>query len=140
MSPALGNDCDVDRSVKKPMLHDMLDLLGLPLYNTGLSVFNIWADDVKENRENVDNDDKDNDDDADADDENNSQDNDDIDILGKNRTLNVITAASRWRRRQKKLSVVSRTNSAVRNCKRSPSARQGLVIFEDLFCNEEIVN
>lgn len=45
LSPALSNDCDADRLVKKPMLHDMFDLLGLPLYNTGLSVFNIWFDD-----------------------------------------------------------------------------------------------
>lgn len=51
LSPALGNDCDADRSVKKPMLHDMFDLLGLPLYNTGLSIFNVWLDDIKENVE-----------------------------------------------------------------------------------------
>lgn len=51
LSPALGNDCDADRSVKKPMLHDMFDLLGLPLYNTGLSVYSEWLDDTKENHE-----------------------------------------------------------------------------------------
>lgn len=45
LSPALSNDCDADRLVKKPMLHDMFDLLGLPLYNTGLSFFNIWFND-----------------------------------------------------------------------------------------------
>lgn len=39
MSPALGNDCDVDNQVKKPLLHDMFDLLGLPMCNTGLSLF-----------------------------------------------------------------------------------------------------
>ncbi|XP_030749524.1 probable tubulin polyglutamylase TTLL2 isoform X2 [Sitophilus oryzae] len=44
LSPALSNDCDADQLVKKPMLHDMFDLLGLPLYNTGLSVFNLWLD------------------------------------------------------------------------------------------------
>lgn len=43
LSPALSNDCDADRSVKKPMLHDMFDLLGLPMYNTGLSICN-WND------------------------------------------------------------------------------------------------
>ncbi|GLV38952.1 Tubulin tyrosine ligase-like 5 [Carabus blaptoides fortunei] len=46
LSPALGNDCDADRTVKKPMLHDMFDLLGLPLYNTGLSVFTVWTDET----------------------------------------------------------------------------------------------
>ncbi|KAH0820000.1 hypothetical protein GEV33_002791 [Tenebrio molitor] len=49
LSPALSNDCDADRSVKKPMLHDMFDLLGLPLYNTGLSVFDIFLDESNEN-------------------------------------------------------------------------------------------
>lgn len=42
MSPALSNDCDADRAVKKPMLHDMFDLLGLPIHNTGLGSFDIW--------------------------------------------------------------------------------------------------
>lgn len=94
------------------MLHDMLDLLGLPLYNTGLSVFNIWADDVKENQEDVD------------EEEDDLSQSNDIGILSNNRTLNVITAAGKWRRKQKKLSV-SRASSAVRNSKRAPSARQG---------------
>lgn len=43
LSPALGNDCDVDPAVKKPMLHDMFDLLGLPVCNTGLSLFTLWS-------------------------------------------------------------------------------------------------
>ncbi|XP_046419628.1 probable tubulin polyglutamylase TTLL2 [Neodiprion fabricii] len=43
VSPALGNDCEVDSEVKKPLLHDMFDLLGLPVCNTGLSLFTIWA-------------------------------------------------------------------------------------------------
>ncbi|GLG93015.1 Tubulin glycylase 3A, partial [Gryllus bimaculatus] len=42
LSPALGNDCDVDPAVKKPMLHDLFDLLGLPVRNTGLSLFTMW--------------------------------------------------------------------------------------------------
>lgn len=43
LSPALGNDCDVDPAVKKPMLHDLFDLLGLPVCNTGLSLFTLWS-------------------------------------------------------------------------------------------------
>ncbi|XP_045470829.1 probable tubulin polyglutamylase TTLL2 isoform X1 [Harmonia axyridis] len=42
LSPALSNDCDADRAVKKPMLHDMFDLLGLPIHNTGLGSFDLW--------------------------------------------------------------------------------------------------
>lgn len=42
MSPALSNDCEVDSEVKKPLLHDLFDLLGLPVRNTGLSLFTIW--------------------------------------------------------------------------------------------------
>ncbi|CAG7815399.1 unnamed protein product [Allacma fusca] len=30
LSPGLGGDCEVDEIVKKPMLHDLFDLLGLP--------------------------------------------------------------------------------------------------------------
>jgi len=43
LSPALSNDCEVDSEVKKPMLHDLFDLLGLPVCNTGLSLFTIWS-------------------------------------------------------------------------------------------------
>ncbi|KAK0179246.1 hypothetical protein PV327_008053 [Microctonus hyperodae] len=43
LSPALGNDCEVDFEVKKPLLHDLFDLLGLPVCNTGLSLFKIWS-------------------------------------------------------------------------------------------------
>ncbi|XP_014214951.1 probable tubulin polyglutamylase TTLL2 [Copidosoma floridanum] len=43
VSPALSNDCEVDSEVKKPLLHDLFDLLGLPVCNTGLSLFTIWA-------------------------------------------------------------------------------------------------
>ncbi|KAF4527699.1 hypothetical protein B566_EDAN016366 [Ephemera danica] len=42
LSPALCSDCDVDATVKKPMLHDMFDLLGLPVSHTGLSLFASW--------------------------------------------------------------------------------------------------
>ncbi|XP_011503006.1 PREDICTED: probable tubulin polyglutamylase TTLL2 [Ceratosolen solmsi marchali] len=43
VSPALNNDCEVDSEVKKPLLHDLFDLLGLPVCNTGLSLFTIWT-------------------------------------------------------------------------------------------------
>lgn len=44
LSPALGNDCDTDNLVKKPLLHDMFDLLGLPIFNSGLSIYDVWND------------------------------------------------------------------------------------------------
>lgn len=50
LSPALSNDCEIDSEVKKPLLHDLFDLLGLPVCNTGLSLFTIWST----NRVNVD--------------------------------------------------------------------------------------
>ncbi|XP_043467488.1 probable tubulin polyglutamylase TTLL2 [Leptopilina heterotoma] len=43
VSPALSNDCEVDLDVKKPLLHDLFDLLGLPVRNTGLSLFTMWT-------------------------------------------------------------------------------------------------
>ncbi|XP_020278073.1 probable tubulin polyglutamylase TTLL2 isoform X2 [Pseudomyrmex gracilis] len=43
LSPALSNDCEIDSEVKKPLLHDLFDLLGLPVCNTGLSLFKIWS-------------------------------------------------------------------------------------------------
>nr|XP_034186071.1 probable tubulin polyglutamylase TTLL2 isoform X1 [Osmia lignaria] len=43
LSPALSNDCEIDSEVKKPLLHDLFDLLGLPVCNTGLSLFTIWS-------------------------------------------------------------------------------------------------
>ncbi|XP_077288400.1 putative tubulin polyglutamylase TTLL2 [Arctopsyche grandis] len=50
LSPALANDCDADEIVKKPLLHDLFDLLGLPMCNTGLSLFTVWSKDrSKEN-------------------------------------------------------------------------------------------
>jgi len=41
LSPALS-DCKVDSEVKK-LLHDLFDLLGLPVCNTGFSLFTIWS-------------------------------------------------------------------------------------------------
>lgn len=38
LSPALAADCEADVIVKQPMLHELFDLLGLPMKNTGLSV------------------------------------------------------------------------------------------------------
>lgn len=43
LSPGLSNDCEIDSEVKKPLLHDLFDLLGLPVCNTGLSLFTIWS-------------------------------------------------------------------------------------------------
>lgn len=52
VSPALSNDCEVDSEVKKPLLHDLFDLLGLPVCNTGLSLFTIWdSADIEEEDE-----------------------------------------------------------------------------------------
>ncbi|XP_026485705.2 probable tubulin polyglutamylase TTLL2 [Vanessa tameamea] len=38
LSPALGADCEADVIVKQPMLHELFDLLGLPMRHTGLSL------------------------------------------------------------------------------------------------------
>ncbi|XP_046980773.1 probable tubulin polyglutamylase TTLL2 [Schistocerca americana] len=73
LSPALGNDCDVDAAVKKPMLHDMFDLLGLPVCNTGLSLFAVFSVAPVE---------------ADA-----------GGRRGPGSAIAVVTAASRWKRR-----------------------------------------
>lgn len=95
LSPALGNDCDADRSVKKPMLHDMFDLLGLPLYNTGLAIYHIWNDDTKEN---------------DVEEDKEVVEGDFL------KSKPVINAAGRWRRKHRKMSAInnSRANSATR--------------------------
>ncbi|XP_072940753.1 probable tubulin polyglutamylase TTLL2 isoform X2 [Epargyreus clarus] len=37
LSPALAADCEADVIVKQPMLHELFDLLGLPMRHTGLS-------------------------------------------------------------------------------------------------------
>ncbi|CAK1553508.1 unnamed protein product [Leptosia nina] len=37
LSPALAADCEADVTVKQPMLHELFDLLGLPMRHTGLS-------------------------------------------------------------------------------------------------------
>ena len=52
LSPALSNDCEVDSEVKKPLLHDLFDLLGLPVCNTGLSLFTVWtSQEIEEDNE-----------------------------------------------------------------------------------------
>ncbi|XP_032511622.2 probable tubulin polyglutamylase TTLL2 [Danaus plexippus] len=38
LSPALAADCEADVTVKQPMLHELFDLLGLPMRHTGLSL------------------------------------------------------------------------------------------------------
>lgn len=53
LSPALSNDCEVDSEVKKPLLHDLFDLLGLPVCNTGLSLFTIWSTDPENQEEDM---------------------------------------------------------------------------------------
>jgi hypothetical protein len=88
LSPALGNDCDIDQIVKKPMLHDMFDLLGLPMCNTGLSLFTIWSSSSHEN----------NPDDLSSENEECENEN----CGGKevhSSAMNVVAAASRWKRR-----------------------------------------
>ncbi|XP_035459318.1 probable tubulin polyglutamylase TTLL2 isoform X4 [Spodoptera frugiperda] len=37
LSPALASDCEADIVVKQPMLHELFDLLGLPMKHTGLA-------------------------------------------------------------------------------------------------------
>lgn len=83
------------------MLHDMFDLLGLPMFNTGLAIYSIWYDDTKEN------------DDVEE----------DPDTLQKKQS--VLTAAGRWRKKQKKLSALSnsRANSASKSRTRATSAK-----------------
>ncbi|RZC34710.1 tubulin polyglutamylase TTLL2, partial [Asbolus verrucosus] len=105
LSPALSNDCDADRSVKKPMLHDMFDLLGLPLYNTGLSVFDIWLDESDEN--------------------NTEEDKVERTKDALTNSLPVLNAADRWRRKHRKMSarqVRSRSSSAAHAPIRTVSA------------------
>ncbi|CAG9115462.1 unnamed protein product [Plutella xylostella] len=38
LSPALASDCEADVTVKRPMLHELFDLLGLPMRHTGLAL------------------------------------------------------------------------------------------------------
>ncbi|XP_046393591.1 probable tubulin polyglutamylase TTLL2 [Ischnura elegans] len=51
VSPALGTDCDADASVKKPMLHDLFDLLGFPVCNTGLNLFTLWDSNLEQSNQ-----------------------------------------------------------------------------------------
>lgn len=83
------------------MLHDMFDLLGLPLYNTGLAIFDIWSDESKENQNDI----------------------EEIDetIL---KSKHVLSVANRWRRKHRRMSASnSRSNSAVRAKSRTRSAK-----------------
>ncbi|CAH0407653.1 unnamed protein product [Chilo suppressalis] len=38
LSPALGASCEADITVKQPMLHELFDLLGMPMRHTGLAL------------------------------------------------------------------------------------------------------
>lgn len=76
------------------MLHDMFDLLGLPLHNTGLAVFDVWLDPGKENEEDQ-----------------------SSGYFKDVPTLSVLNAADRWRRKQRKTGTRSgsRSSSATRS-------------------------
>ncbi|KAB0798368.1 hypothetical protein PPYR_09361 [Photinus pyralis] len=105
MGPALGNDCDVDIMVKKPMLHDMFDLLGFPLHNTGLSVFDIWRN-------------------SRSDEEDEESLSDSGCQLKEITKMTVLNAANKWRRKPRKLSATSRVHSANRRKPRILSPAQ----------------
>jgi hypothetical protein len=98
LSPALGNDCDIDQIVKKPMLHDMFDLLGLPMCNTGLSLFTVWSNSRHEkfpnDRSSLENEDGENE---------NGRPKALSGRKGANSSaLSVAAVASRWKRKQQK--------------------------------------
>ncbi|ENN76233.1 hypothetical protein YQE_07199, partial [Dendroctonus ponderosae] len=106
LSPALSNDCDADSLVKKPMLHDMFDLLGLPLYNTGLSIFNVWLDGTSDN---------DREEDFDA-------------KMSLKGTVTILNAAGRWRRKVRRMSAhqssYSSTSTGRARVRSSPPTNQ----------------
>ena len=108
LSPALGNDCDIDAIVKKPMLHDMFDLLGLPMCNTGLSLFTIWSSSNSEKNSN--------DTSSSEHDEEENESNSVRVSSGKNETINssalsVVAAASRWKRRHQQKNHTTSTSA-----------------------------
>lgn len=47
LSPALSIDCSLDPDIKKPLIHDMFDLVGLPMCNTGLALFTANPNPIK---------------------------------------------------------------------------------------------
>ncbi|XP_069688857.1 tubulin polyglutamylase ttll-5-like isoform X2 [Periplaneta americana] len=116
LSPALGNDCDIDPIVKKPMLHDMFDLLGLPVCNTGLSLFTIWSNATSQKHP----------DDLSSS-ENEEYENENGGVIASSgrkeassATLSVIAAASRWKRRhQQKNHSSTQSTSAQRTRRKS---------------------
>ncbi|PNF34975.1 hypothetical protein B7P43_G15627 [Cryptotermes secundus] len=98
LSPALGNDCDIDQIVKKPMLHDMFDLLGLPMCNTGLSLFTTWST-LSHNKYP--------DDPSSSENEDSENENGGAKVLSGRKgasssALSVLAVASRWKRHQQK--------------------------------------
>jgi hypothetical protein len=116
LSPALGNDCDIDQIVKKPMLHDMFDLLGLPMCNTGLSLFTIWSTSSNEKFP----DDRSSSGNEDSENENGGS------KVSSGRTeenssaLSVVAVARRWKRQQQKNH--NSTQSTSIQCTRKKSA------------------
>ncbi|PSN44091.1 hypothetical protein C0J52_11918 [Blattella germanica] len=97
LSPALGNDCDIDAIVKKPMLHDMFDLLGLPMCNTGLSLFTIWSNSTNE---------KHSDDISSSENEDGENESSRMRVTSERNSsaLSVLAAASRWKRKHQQKS------------------------------------
>ncbi|KAK9721655.1 Tubulin-tyrosine ligase family [Popillia japonica] len=103
LSPALGNDCDVDRLVKKPMLHDMFDLLGLPLSNMSWSIHNYCCDESEENPRNC-----------------------ITPVLSIKSSVVLIHAADRWRKKHRKMSAKQPLKNKFQDTKnlRAPSAKE----------------
>jgi hypothetical protein len=113
LSPALGNDCDIDQIVKKPMLHDMFDLLGLPMCNTGLSLFTIWSSSSNENHP----------DDLSSENEDCENDN----SGGKDvhsSALSVVAAASKWKRRHQQKNHNSTQSTSVQRTRKKCASLQ----------------
>jgi hypothetical protein len=116
LSPALGNDCDIDPIVKKPMLHDMFDLLGLPLCNTGLSLFTLWSTSSNETHP----DDLSSSENEDFENENGGTRVKSARKKADSPALSVVTAASKWKRRhQQKNHNSTQSMSAQRTRKKS---------------------
>ncbi|XP_021917353.1 probable tubulin polyglutamylase TTLL2 isoform X2 [Zootermopsis nevadensis] len=110
LSPALGNDCDIDQIVKKPMLHDMFDLLGLPMCNTGLSLFTIWSSSSNDDHPESEN--------EDCEDENSRE------REAQSSALSVVAAASRWKRRHQQKNHNSTHSTSVQRTRKKSASLQ----------------
>lgn len=112
LSPALGNDCLADEEVKRPLLHDLFDLMGLPLYNTGLAIYSIQQRNTS---------------DSDEDDKNDNQ--------PKSRK-SVLHAAGRWKRHRKSNS--GGTNQRTKSGK-SKTASNKNYIYNSYYSNQMVL-